>query len=214
MMVVQMGVSILIMIVVKLIFMHLSSFGPQIKRMIVKVLNKIHKSVMYILAFKCTITDAGQLLTDSETEELTMRLFGKLIGAAITAAMAAGAVYILKKRAEEDAYDLDEFDEDFDEDENFEDAEAEEAAADEEPEIVKAEAPEEEKVVLENDVEVADLDGDGKADAVYVDLNSDGKIDALAVDTDDDGKADKILIDTDGDGVSDTVVSTEEKTKE
>ena len=151
-----------------------------------------------------------------------MRLFGKLIGAAITAAMAAGAVYILKKRAEEDAYDLDEFDEDFDEDENFEDEAVEEAeaaepaeeAAAEEPEVVKTKAPEEEKVVLGKDVEVTDLDGDGKADAVYVDLDGDGKIDALAVDTDDDGRADKVLIDTDGDGVSDTVISTEEKPEE
>ena len=42
-----------------------------------------------------------------------MRLFGKLIVAAVTAAAAAGAAYYLKKRADEDAYDIDEFDEDF-----------------------------------------------------------------------------------------------------
>ena len=85
-----------------------------------------------------------------------------------------------------------------------------EAAEPAEEEVVKSEIAEEDKVVLGQGVETADLDGDGKADAVYVDLDKDGKIDAVAVDTDDDGKADKVLIDTDGDGVCDTVISTEE----
>ena len=131
------------------------------------------------------------------------------------------------KRAQDDAYDLDEFDEDFEDEDTFEDeveapaaeeAEAaepaEEAEAAEEAEVVKSEIAEEDKVVLGEGVETADLDGDGKADAVYVDLDKDGKIDAVAVDTDDDGKADKVLIDTDGDGVCDTVISTEEKAEE
>ena len=36
-----------------------------------------------------------------------MSLFGKLIGTAIGAAAAAGILYMLKKRADEDDYDLD-----------------------------------------------------------------------------------------------------------
>ena len=110
---------------------------------------------------------------------------------------------------------------DFEDEDTFEDEveapaaeEAEAAEPAEEAEVVKSEIAEEDKVVLGEGVETADLDGDGKADAVYVDLDKDGKIDAVAVDTDDDGKADKVLIDTDGDGVCDTVISTEEKAEE
>ena len=132
-----------------------------------------------------------------------------------------------KKRADDDAYDIDEFDEDFEDEDTFEDEveapaaedaepaeEAEAAEPAEEGEVVKSEIAEEDKVVLGQGVETTDLDGDGKDDAVYVDLDKDGKIDAVAVDTDDDGKADKVLIDTDGDGVCDTVISTEETAEE
>ena len=51
-----------------------------------------------------------------------MRLFGKLIVAAVTAAAAAGAAYYLNKRAQDDAYALDEFDEDVEDEDTFEDA--------------------------------------------------------------------------------------------
>ena len=125
------------------------------------------------------------------------------------------------------SYDIDEFDEDFEDEDTFEDEveapaaedaepaeEAEAAEPAEEGEVVKSEIAEEDKVVLGQGVETTDLDGDGKDDAVYVDLDKDGKIDAVAVDTDDDGKADKVLIDTDGDGVCDTVISTEETAEE
>ena len=57
-----------------------------------------------------------------------MSAFTRLLATAIGTAAAAGVVYFLKKRMDEDAYDLDEFDEDFDEDENFEDEAVEEAA--------------------------------------------------------------------------------------
>ena len=108
-----------------------------------------------------------------------MRLFGKLIVAAVTAAAAAGAAYYLRKRAQDDAYDLDEFDEDFEDEDTFEDEveapaadEAEEAEAAEDAEVVKSDIAEEDKVVLGEGVQTADLDGDGKADTVYVDLRS------------------------------------------
>lgn len=44
-----------------------------------------------------------------------MSVFTRLFLTAVGTAAAAGAVYFLRKRAEEDSYDIDEFDEDFDE---------------------------------------------------------------------------------------------------
>ena len=54
-------------------------------------------------------------------------------------------------------------------------------------------------------VSVADVDGDGKADAVLVDTDGDGKADAILVDTDSDGRVDTVLADTDGDGEIDAM---------
>ncbi len=54
-------------------------------------------------------------------------------------------------------------------------------------------------------VNVADVDGDGQADAVLVDTDGDGKADTLLVDTDGDGRVDTVLADTDGDGEIDAM---------
>ena len=56
-----------------------------------------------------------------------MSAWTRLFFTAVGAAVAAGVVYFLKKR-EDDAYDLDEFDEDFEEDEEEAEAPVEEAA--------------------------------------------------------------------------------------
>ena len=151
-----------------------------------------------------------------------MGIWNKLLFTAVTTLVAAGVMYYLKKREEAEAYDIDEFDEDFEPEGNV--MLSEEEAAEEAAEAPAQEAPAEEipkeavtvediekagedKVVFSGEQKTMDLDGDGKTDAVTVDIDKDGKIDALAVDTDDDGKADKLVIDTDGDGVADTVVT-------
>ena len=159
-----------------------------------------------------------------------MGIWNKLLFTAVTTLVAAGVMYYLKKHEEDEAYDIDEFDEDFEPEGNVmlsEEEAAEEAAeapAEKAAEAPAQEAPAEEipkeavtvediekagedKVVFSGEQKTMDLDGDGKTDAVTVDIDKDGKIDALAVDTDDDGKADKLVIDTDGDGVADTVVT-------
>lgn len=50
-----------------------------------------------------------------------------------------------------------------------------------------------------------DVNGDGKADAVWVDTDGDGKVDAVLADTDGDGTVDTVLADIDGDGQVDAV---------
>ena len=109
-----------------------------------------------------------------------MRLFGRLIGTAIGIAAAAGIAYMLKKRSEaDDDLDLDEFDEDFDDTDNFEDEDAEPAEAEaeaaepaeaeaepaeaepaEEVTVEKGELADEDKVAMESDMSVVDLDRD------------------------------------------------------
>ena len=71
-----------------------------------------------------------------------MSVFTRLFLTAVGTAAAAGAVYFLRKRAEEDSYDIDEFDEDFDEVDNFEDEDGAEEAAEEAPAEAAAEAEE------------------------------------------------------------------------
>jgi len=57
----------------------------------------------------------------------------------------------------------------------------------------------------DGNVTFADIDGDGRSDAVVSDTDNDGHIDAIAVDSDGDGKLDEIAMDTDGDGHLDAI---------
>ena len=79
-----------------------------------------------------------------------MSVFTKLLLTAVGTAAVAGAAYLLKKSADGEDYDLDDFDEDFDEDEDFEEedsfeetASAEEAPAEEAPAAEEVPAAEE-----------------------------------------------------------------------